>query len=272
MSTSLMSSTKASGICTLEITTTASRVLPRTSLSKTKLFKTAMLLMAVLTTQKTQYQVGVSATAVMTLDTADAVTGRTVREVLDFNVKLYCLADYLDVAGLQSLALTNCTSILKEATDYASLIDPIAHALENTNPNDAGLRPQIIRFCSQQDSIEQCAELVAVLRAAEPVAWTLQVEAFEEQKKLAENVGIAENTLQDDALQAAVRCEDLTNRLERTEKKKDEVTGHYNTAIDLLHKYRECRNYNCPNEFGATIYHSEPGVLRCKRCKCRHVM
>ena len=183
---------------------------------------------------------------------------------------MYCLADYLDIAELEALALINCTSILQDAIDYASFIGPITHALDNTKPNDTGLRPQIFRSCSHHGSIEMCVELVAVLQGKEPLAWALQVEGCMKQKKFAEQAQAVENALKDTALQNAIKYDSLASQMRKLEDADRKKKERYESTLRLLNQYDKCRNGFCTMEFGASISVGEPSVLHCKRCNCGH--
>lgn len=91
---------------------------------------------------------------------------------------MYILADFLDIGNLLTLALTNCTSLLNRPNSIASTTEPISLALSNTVPSDTGLRLQILRSCANlSDQVETSADLLSVLRDAEPLAWCMQLQA-----------------------------------------------------------------------------------------------
>lgn len=180
------------------------------------------------------------------------------KEAFDFNVQMYILADFLGIAELQTMATANCKLSLDEANNIGSMAEPICHALSNTKRSDQGLRPQILRFCAaRSQQVQDCADLHNALRFAEPIAWHLQVQANIDQSVLTGK--IAAYSLELSLLRA---------RLDLSEEGLDESNSRYSIAVRLVDSYKDCRN--CERVFGARLDVSEPRVLRCSKCRCKH--
>ena len=180
-----------------------------------------------------------------------------------FHIRLYILADYLDVEALKESALQNCRHHLLCHFDGRKLLDVIAHALANTKSDDTGLRPQILRSCvANSDEVRNFQPLWGLLQDQESLAWTLLLEAQDEQTFL-------QSQLKTSRLDASTAQSLLQSR------DKDLERAHENlkAAVKLANHTKECRNETCDKEFGASLETYANGYikgLRCKRCKCRH--
>jgi hypothetical protein len=87
------------------------------------------------------------------------------------DVKLYILADYLDVDGLKQQALGNAEHRLHHHFDSHKFIESISIAMESTKSDDTGLRRITMRACILHAGlVKECEKLEQVLQHHEPLA------------------------------------------------------------------------------------------------------
>jgi hypothetical protein len=178
-------------------------------------------------------------------------------------MRLYILADYLDVDALKVSTLDNCRHHLLYHFDAQQLLEPITYALANTKSDDTGLRFQILRYCVENSSeVSRCEALVGLLQSHEPLAWSLLLQFRQEQ-----------NFLQIQLAETRVEASVAQNTLQSRNKDLERAHENLKAAVKLAERTKQCRNEACDKEFGASLETYANGYikgLRCKRCKCRH--
>ena len=179
------------------------------------------------------------------------------------DVRIYILADYLDIDELKVLSLSRCQHILELHFQPQAFVDAIGEALSNTKHDDPGLRKQIIRSCSEKhELIKRDSDLWQLLMDHEPTAWTLGIENQIMKGDLYKEI-------------SEVFCEKVEMSRELEHRKKDVQRAHENLVmvVKLVNGKNSCRNDNCSKEFGASLETYANGYikgLRCNRCRCRH--
>ena len=186
-------------------------------------------------------------------------------EALQSDVRVYVLAEYLGVEALRLQALGNCTHQLNHHFHAAKLVEPISIALSNTKSDDDGLRQQVLRSCVAKSAmVKTCAELEQVLTDQEPLAWSLLLEAQKRQDDLLRELVAS-------TVEASAASTDLKHRTKDLERAHDNLRA----TVKLVNATKGCRNETCDKDFGAALETYANGYikgLRCKRCKCRHLI
>lgn len=172
------------------------------------------------------------------------------RDALTFNVKMYMLADFLNIEALQKLAQSNCAYILDEPKSIASLTTPLLLALDNTNPNDCELRLEVLRFGAEwSHRTDVDANLLKACQDANPLAWAVALQAKDREDGLQDEVNILTNDLSN------LRASNL----------------RYQDAINLANRHTSCQNCFDLSRGGLSV--SEDGaVLECRNCGHIHTM
>jgi hypothetical protein len=195
-----------------------------------------------------------------------ALSGQVGVDLL-MDVKLYILADYLDIDSLKKQALLNTEHRLQNHFDAGMFLEPISIAMANTKADDSGLRRVVMSACVRHATlVEKSEQLRRVLQDHEPLAWSLLVTlktTADASKEESENLL---QSAQKELLLQTAKVDILFTNLRRAEK-------NLVDTVKLLRTTKECRATNCENEFGAALETYANGYVkgvRCKRCKCRH--
>lgn len=183
-------------------------------------------------------------------------------EQLMVHAEVYLLAKYLDITELMRHAASTFTAAARRDFRVDAFLEPFSRVFENGGDGDSGLRAQILELCLENsEHLPEDGELSLLLLEHEPIAWKmLSRQAHSHAGEMKEFVETQQ------ALEETVQTSQET--IETLERRIEGMTTERDRMLALLEKYERCRN--CEKEFGSYVDKYEPGIMRCKSCRCRH--
>jgi hypothetical protein len=176
------------------------------------------------------------------------------------HTEVYLLAKYLDIGELMEHAKEEFTRVVKKSFRADAFVGPFARVSSHGDDGGDGLRFQILTLSLENlENLPKDRQLTRLLLEHEPVAWKLLLRREEEHN---ENLGV--RRLLEQTLEA------LQGIIENLRQREAELTTDWDRILALLEKYERCRN--CDKEFASYVEKHEPGIVRCKSCRCRHYL
>ena len=183
---------------------------------------------------------------------------------LMLHAEVYLLAKYLAVGELMKHATEKFTAVFKKSFRPDTCIEPFVRVFNAGDDCSDGLRAQILRLCLENsEHIPQDGELTRLLMEHEPVAWKLLSWRDEEHARQIDEAVKVRQILEAEvgAFQGTIKT--LGQRVVDLNADRDRI-------LALLEKHDNCRN--CDKEFGSYVDEDERGIVRCKKCRCRHYL
>ena len=195
------------------------------------------------------------------------------------HVKVYVLADFLDISALKEVASKKFQDLIATKDFFLSSTPEFVAAMEEaftkTRQDDLGLRGPILRHClpkvhgfssvmvgPESPPPENPEVIREFIQRHEPVAWPLLLEQYEALFLIRnENKAtVQEFQAKIDRLEAQVRFLEYDLSETRSELKR---------AVAITETYDCCRH--CKSEFrGELEWDKGVLLLRCMKCRCRH--
>ncbi|KIW65508.1 hypothetical protein PV04_07763 [Phialophora macrospora] len=183
-------------------------------------------------------------------------------EQLMLHTEVYLLAKYLDISGLMQHAKSSFTAVVKENFRADAFLEPFSRVFNHGGDGESGLRAQILELCLENsEHLPQDGDLTALLLQHEPIAWKMLSRQAHEHACRLEDVIETQRALEDTLQNSQETIGTLRQRVE-------ELTADRDLTLTLLEKHDRCRN--CEKDFGSYVDKHERGIIRCKRCRCRH--
>lgn len=199
------------------------------------------------------------------------------------HIRLYVLADILDVSQLTKLSSASIQVLLNVVTDPDDLLEPTTLVMTAINPNDLELRVKVLEHCAKHID-ESKPELALLLQKHEPLAWFL-VQAKQAEIRILEDTALSmkidraqletevEHQKEEVARAMELRKYEVTRAEEQQEKEVERALNSIRDAARVLTTHDQCRNPRCRGAFGVYVEPYANGylkALRCKQCGCRH--
>lgn len=185
-------------------------------------------------------------------------------EELMIHAEVYLLAKYLDIGELMEHAKEEFTRIVEKSFGADAFVEPFARVFSHGDDGGDGLRAQIYRLSLENlKHIPKDGKLNQLLLEHEPVAWNLLLRREEEHDRQTNESLLVRQVLEQ-------TLEDLRGKMEDLRESEAELTTERDRMLALFEKHDRCRN--CEKEFGSYGDKDEPGVIRCKACRCRHYL
>lgn len=188
---------------------------------------------------------------------------QTMADALRNNIQVYALAEKYHIPELKLLAKSKFVGQVDSLLHVGNYPDIIKLVYESTPSSDRGLRDVITLACSGVIR-KMLGEPVfdTLLRDIGDFGIDVLCAALKTDDERLDQMLASKTALQDELTK-------VRSRLTHVERTSDVYKTSYERSVRVVNAYKNCRH--CDAEFAGCLKEDEAGVLRCAKCRTKHM-